>query len=153
MTVVNDKASCSILGIYVPRPVESTHALEAADAPESTARLVSLLSFLMTRHILRIYTWNALRIRKTRSYASFGVRRFNASWTDGLSSGIRSSALRHQLNQQIVLPLYPRLAALFPPIHCSCLPAHTAVPTSGIQHCQSTTARGASSTAAAKAAS
>lgn len=38
-------------------------------------------------------TWKALRMRKTRSYASFGGRRLMAKRTTSDSSGIRSSAL------------------------------------------------------------
>lgn len=40
-----------------------------------------------------LLTWKALRNRKTRSYASFGGRRFRASCTVSFSSGIKSSAL------------------------------------------------------------
>lgn len=51
-------------------------------------------------------TWNALRRRKTRSYASFGGRRLSARRTVSFSSGIRSSAL----DQVFSIPCVQHLA-------------------------------------------
>lgn len=50
------------------------------------------------------HTWKALRMRKTRSYASLGLKRLRASCTTSLSSGIRSSTLQ-AANHQRGVPL------------------------------------------------